>query len=136
MACDPFERLMLMMAGKSCGVRRRQRQREKQRVKRWLVQQNVDGENRKHQQQGHFAEQVAEPADTAFKLRHRRAQGQPLRNLAECSSRAGLDDEHAGGSAARIGAMKTQFVRSARPAAAPTTPGCFSTGNVSPVRTA
>ena len=85
----PWARLMLMIAGSSCGVSPTASAREKRtdsRTGRFKV--HVDGEDGHHEDQRHLHEEIAEAPDAALELRLRRPQLQPFGDLAELGLRA------------------------------------------------
>ena len=96
---------MLMMAGKSSGVRPTASASAKSsESNERLGEEDVDRQDDDHHHQHDLREQIAEALDAAFKLGLRRAQAQPFRNLAEHRGLARLHNQHMCGSAAHTGA--------------------------------
>ena len=96
---------MLMMAGSSSGVRPTASASAKSSESiSGLCEEDVDGQDDDHHHQHDLGEQIAEVADAAFELGLRRAQSQPLGDLAEHGGLARLHNQHLGGSAADAGA--------------------------------
>ena len=110
---------------------------KQQGIDRRLGEKHVDGKDDQHQHGHDLREQVPEAPDAALELGLRRAQRQPLGDLAERGAGAGLHDQRACRAAAHVGAHE-HHVDPLGHAGAVRRPGpaFFSTGKVSPVSTA
>ena len=96
---------MLMMAGSSSGVRPTARaSANRSESISGFCKEEVDRQDDDHHHQHDLREQVAEAMDAALELGLRRAQAQPLGDLAKDRGLAGLDDQDPGGAAAHAGA--------------------------------
>ena len=114
-----------------------ERDRKQQRLHRRPSVQHMHDEDDKDHHQHHAGQQVAEPADAAVEFGFRGTQCQRMRNGAELRSRARSPRSGSGRCrSARWCRGRRNSGRSRRPAAAATGPARFSTGKLSPVRTA
>ena len=136
--CAPRARLTLKIAGSSSGLSPTASATENSNVSiggRPFT--HVDDEDEKDHDQHGTRQQVAEAAEPAVEFRFRRPQRQTVRDGAKLRPQAGGHDQAPRRAASHVGAEE-DAIRAGRasPRSAATGPGRFSTGKLSPVRTA